>query len=429
MPYLTPDEVPEGTVCRPLFIPDDSAWLSLVSGILTEGAKVWNWEKFGTMTPEECAAVIQGIVDRYYEDECGGCELPEGGRIIRLGVNFQFEELSGGEWVSPTGDYELPPIEARTEPTAEERKCIAAANATNVFKELYENLTDSYNLDLDPALALTEWAGRTSTVVFVALGLLSFSAGVILYGVWTLLYAAMEFLTEDVWDEDMDSKMKCALLLAANDDAGVVTFDYRAFMDNLASNTDLGDPSLGELRLFAQTFYMLQILGADGLNQAGATTAITEADCSDCEPFGCYVWEGAELGEWNIDNMSVPPTFNGTEWEAFIQNDGCADHAYIYLNLPFPETTNVGIVRVGTSEAPAGFDTASLQVYLGATLQSIQTATAAPPYDTWGFDFGTLPGDKLVVAFNACNSPTGFTFNSIEINYQGEDIFGTPNCG
>jgi hypothetical protein len=70
MPWLTPDSIPEGGVCRPLFIPADGTWLALVSGALTELTKSYNWEKFGALTVEETIAQMQTIVDNYYTASC-----------------------------------------------------------------------------------------------------------------------------------------------------------------------------------------------------------------------------------------------------------------------------------------------------------------------------------------------------------------------
>lgn len=72
MPWLTPDEAPEGTVCRPLFIPDDPAWLAIVSGAILELTRSWNYEQFGTLTPDQCAELMQVMQQKYYDEICSG---------------------------------------------------------------------------------------------------------------------------------------------------------------------------------------------------------------------------------------------------------------------------------------------------------------------------------------------------------------------
>jgi len=177
VPYLTPDEIPEGTVCRPLYIPDDTAWLALVSGILTEGVKPWNWEQFGTLTVEECVEVMQGIVGSYYNTECDSCELPGGGSIVRLNESYVVEELINGEWVSPSSAYTILPPEARTEPTSKQRICLAAKNACNILQQTYEEITDSATNGLVVLEALAAVAAFLIVAVTAPLGLVVASRG------------------------------------------------------------------------------------------------------------------------------------------------------------------------------------------------------------------------------------------------------------
>jgi len=276
--------------------------------MLTEGTKFWNWEKFGTLTVQECVDVMQGIVDTYYASECGDCTLPEGGDVIGLDAEGKFKQLKDGEWVTPEGVYELPPLPAREEPTSEERRCLASANAASVLEQLYEDMTDSYNLDVDPYIAFTQWIGLQSTIILVAIGFLSFGVGVILFGTWTLAYQALEFLTEDVWNSAFTEKLVCVLYRHATDNDGVITFNYRGFLNDLQMNIDLGDPSVGELRLYAQIVYMLFFLGADGLNFAGATTGITSYDCTLC---GCEDEDWEHTFDFTIDEQGWVAT-NGS---------------------------------------------------------------------------------------------------------------------
>jgi len=70
MPYLTPDSAPSGRICRKISIPADSTWLALVNGALSELFKVRNWEKFGSLTPEETAAFFLDLYEDYSGSEC-----------------------------------------------------------------------------------------------------------------------------------------------------------------------------------------------------------------------------------------------------------------------------------------------------------------------------------------------------------------------
>lgn len=453
MPYLTPDEVPEDDTCRPLFIPNDTAWLAIVSGALTELTKPWNWEQFGTLTVDEAVAASNAIVERYYAEACGGCELPDGGKIIGFDVDFRFQELVGETWQEPTGDYELPPIPEREEPTPEERRCIASANAANVLKLAYESMTDSYNLDLDPAVAFTAWVGTISTTVLVALGLLTFSTGTILFGLWTLAYQALEFLTEDVWGEGFENKLKCALFAVSEDNAGVVTFNYRAFLDNLAYNIDLFDPSLGELRLYAQIRYMLLFVGADGLNQFGATTGISEASCDDCEEGWRYCWDASNFSEWtpiSYGGFTNQPSgiLGASGWSSrwisvAPENAGNCHYDVVALELSFAES-EVTTVRVlydlllGTENGGcrASQPIVSITLFDGI----VQVGYAAGNPTSSGVDYlasweGSAPVDRIQIRVNASfyrpssgGSAGQAIITWVRIGGLLESPFPEPNC-
>lgn len=54
--WLTPSSLEASTTCRRLLIPDSVEWESLVTGALLELCFPYNWEPFGTVTPNEAAA-------------------------------------------------------------------------------------------------------------------------------------------------------------------------------------------------------------------------------------------------------------------------------------------------------------------------------------------------------------------------------------
>lgn len=69
MPYLTPDTAPGNTRCRVLVIPDDKEWLALVTGALSELTHSYNFETFGTATPEETAQAFRDMLALYVDCE------------------------------------------------------------------------------------------------------------------------------------------------------------------------------------------------------------------------------------------------------------------------------------------------------------------------------------------------------------------------
>jgi len=289
VPYLTPDSIPEDDTCRPLFIPADSYWLALVSGALTELTQPYNWQKFGSLTVAETVARMQEMINTYYDGACETCETPGGYRIIRINNQGHVEELgSDGAWQDASGEYHIPPPEAREGGTEQDQICLAASNAVNVLEQLYENLSDSWSTHLDDAEAQTAFIlGLTALVGFefapITWGIVAFFTAV-----FSALYTALEFIGADLWDSAVSDQIKCFLVECATNTDGVVTFDYECFIAKLTSLTNNFSLTESQLRLYLQITYILYFIGGiDGLNLAGGTTEITEAEC-DCNDAWCY---------------------------------------------------------------------------------------------------------------------------------------------
>lgn len=291
MPYLTPDSIPEGADCRTLLIPASTDWLAIVSGALTELVQKYNWQQFGTVTVDEAVAAMQTMIDQYYEG-CQACVLPGGSPLFRLNENGEIEQLVDGEWVPPEGDYELPPTPARTEPTEQERRCLAAANAAAVLEQLYEELSDAFQ----EGMTFQQWTeflvGLLITLLGTVFGLVIaplVAIGVLIVGV---IYEVLEFVTADVWTTDFTEMLVCLLYECATDVGGdVIHFDYTCFLNNLASVTDIFDPTFAQIRLFGQIAYIMSFLGAQSLDAMGATTGVETADCDDCDAPWCRLYD------------------------------------------------------------------------------------------------------------------------------------------
>lgn len=288
MPYLTLDEIPEGRLCRPLFIPDDTMWLALFSGALTELTLPYNYQQFGTLTPQEMADACAEVIAQWYDDICGSCQLPDGDKIVRLNEDNVWQELENGIWQETTGDYYIPPPAAREEPTSEERRCLAAANATNTLQIMYEELTDLFGSALGTIEAITEWAGFIGAAILPGLGLAVralLTIGVIAF---KEIFDFTEFITADFWTSQFTDNMRCTLYECSSDDAGVVTFDFDCAWQKIKGQIEWLDPTIASAALAGQVLFMLNSIGAQGLNLAGATTAIEDAYCDNCGVEHCY---------------------------------------------------------------------------------------------------------------------------------------------
>jgi len=308
VPYLTPESIPEDDDCRPLSIPASTDWLAIVSGALTELTKSYNWEQQGAVTVDEAVARMQEMVDLYYLGCVDSCDIGEGLPPFRLGANGHIQQLVDGEWVEPIGDYTIPPVPARTEPTVAERKCLAAANAANVLALLYENVTDSFNEDKTLEEAVGALLAAIAAYFF---WLAPIAAGLLLLALaaMEIVYLLVEFFGADLWTTEFTNVVRCMLYDCASDEGDVITFDYDCFIEKL--NTTLSHPDLdaAQLRLLIQIGYLLSVIGgADALNHAGATTGVTEAECD-----ACATWCWAQrldidgLGEWTLNWGDLTP--------------------------------------------------------------------------------------------------------------------------
>jgi len=282
VPYITPPDIPEGDTCRPLSIPTSPEWLAFFGGALTELTKSYNWEQETGISVADTIEKMEQIVNGWYDNACGDCLLPGDSPIFRIGEGGHIEQLVNGEWVEPTGDYTIPPTAARTEPTEEERICLAAANAVNALQLLYESLSDSFGSALD---AVDAAAALVATVVGgIGLVIGAITGGMIkLAGfIFASVYAAVEWITADLWDAEFTEKLTCIFKNCATDVSDVVHFDFDCIYDQLRTQTALLDPTVGELRLFGQLSVIMGFIGVEGLEAAGTATAVETYDCDGC---------------------------------------------------------------------------------------------------------------------------------------------------
>jgi len=65
VPYLTPNTAPATTSCRVLSIPDDPDIVAIVTGAFEELTFVYNFEKYGSLTPQQTAALFVPMFDAF----------------------------------------------------------------------------------------------------------------------------------------------------------------------------------------------------------------------------------------------------------------------------------------------------------------------------------------------------------------------------
>lgn len=262
--------------------------------------------------------------------------------VFRLGITGNIEQLlPTGAWGEPEGDYEIPPVPARPEPTPSERECLAAANAEFVLRTLYETVSDAIADGLDEAETIEALAIAIAALIGAWGGLIVTALIALALAAFHVFLEIAEFMTVDFWTETFSDKLVCVLLGCASSDGDVVYFDFDCVVEGTAEAVQSGDEDfLDMIRLFGQVRYLLSIIGADGLNAAGATTAVETADCEYCEEewSACFDFLVSD-GEWE-----VAPCYTATQWT--VDGWGRTENGIVGITREFPSAriTSFGIV-------------------------------------------------------------------------------------
>lgn len=384
MPYLTPNGIPEDDDCRPLSIPASSEWLALFGGALTELTKSYNWQQFGALTVEETVAKMQSIIDNWYTVPCAACTTPGGYRVLRINNSGQLEQLDeSGNWQPATDEYQIPLPAAREGGSSSDQICLAASNAVNVLEQLYENLSDSLNGELDEAEAISAFILALIALVGFEFAPITWAIAAFMTVVFSVLYSALEYIIADLWDESVSDQIICFLVQCASNESGVVTFDWTCFNQKLESLANGFSLTAEQLRLYVQIGYMLYFIGGvDGLNLAGGTTEITSADCDNCGGW-CYIAYFTET-----DGGFVADDCGGVtgEWIALsgwnasdVVNCGGVDRTLLQISLTFESSIVIDTIDIHYDyfKATSSGDTEGVGIYANAYANSLYSVTQA----------------------------------------------------
>lgn len=211
--------------------------------------------------------------------------VPRGtGRQFRLGLGGRLEYSDDLETWSVADDLpEYPEIPVRPEPTQEEKLCAAARNAAEVLKQTYIAAIEEWHETTDLVslvVAVSEFFNLTLGIFFAGVWLKLWAFGLVAAGF--ILAAFNGLLTAD-WTDEVTDRITCMLLEHATlQPDGRVTFDFPTIRHETSWGIDL------RIRIFVQ--WILDGIGADGLNLAGSTTSVTG-----------YICDGTCYGNWIYD--------------------------------------------------------------------------------------------------------------------------------
>jgi len=414
---------------------EDKEWAQYILGACRALQYAYNWYEAGDVSPDDAAEAFRVIVqDAPYNLRT--CPNPAGGKIFRVNSSGKTEEYGdAGEWQDPTGDATIPPVPEREGGTPDDQKCLAAKNAAHVLELLYENITDSFNAGLDEAETATALTLGLVSLIGAEFAPITFALVTFFGIVFSVLYGTLEFVGADLWDENFTQALYCMLLGCASNDAGVVTFDWDCFQAALAAQTTIVPLEFTQLRLFAQIEYLLLVIGGvDALNQAGATTAITDDDCSGCENVWCYHFDDDhQLGDWvagfwNHATDTSSPTYSAGVWHS---GDSPPRISYIVLSWSFltPITiTDAGILATTAPQTGGGQG-----IYINGSDPTAPFAGGDGAL-IWGYDGGYVPGtytgvNSLNITLRALDlGDPAFTSGDMQFSGLGDNPFGEDNC-
>lgn len=417
---------------------DDNSWAQWALGALQALGYSWNWYESGDLSPEEAASIWADIIASAplnllpSEDECA---LPDGkGRLLRLGATGHTEMQDGSSWVEPTGEYEVPPVPARSGGTADEQNCLAAANAANVMQQLYEQLSDDWNAGLATAEAIADLVTGIGALIGAPFGAAAEALVAIARLVFQVVYETVAFIGADVWTGNFTDALKQVLVCCASNDAGVVTFDFQCVLDGLARQTNVFDLSFAQIRLFGQLYFILQWIGADGLNAAGATTAVLTASCDVCS--WCHTFLFAD----NDGGFSVPAGQGGaySAGVGWVASDVFAGGTYrrtVFIELLGFSSATVNEIALSFVFAHGSYSTVvTKQAIFDQDGVLLAGGTTTPPDGDNTLRWTgtrTMTGVKFVVT---ASSQATAVFSGSATIYQvtlrgvGENPFGDNNC-
>jgi len=286
---------PEGVRCICVQVPDDEEWVGAFYGQIQRLALQSIWDRDEEHTAQVVARRWLEVYLQTLEGNCSDvpCILPPPFdidigveiRIVRQDDDGHWQELCGDSWCTPSGDYTVPEPEEREESTSAERKCLAAANAVHLLDLTYEAATDAFTSDS------TQVAVYEAIIGVVASGLGVWAVGftasglVLAAGLFFAWYELLETVTADLWTTDFTEELVCILYNTAIDTAGVITFDYPAFLTGIYDLIYSSGLDLEKQLLLQQVLFMLSFIGADGINVAGGTTEVEDYDCDPCTPW------------------------------------------------------------------------------------------------------------------------------------------------
>lgn len=300
--WHTPNEIPQGAICRPLFIPADESWLALISGALAELTAPHNWEQVGALTPLECAERMAQMFQEYINGICGigeenldvrqnpdtPCLLekddgsgwqtfadlrlcPPKVRLTSSGAGLEVSTNGGVTW----NEAELPAIPPAPVVAGHDTLCNAAASAVEVYRQTMSEIFRLFNDGVEVMIVVSAIIAMLASWFFFPPAL------PLVFSFFVELQTIVESLTVADFDSDKQEELRCIFFCAMTLDEGVARIDWASVTAEIEARVSVSPPNI-----WLMLRYLALIVGQDGTERAAATGVIQNAicGCEDCPP-------------------------------------------------------------------------------------------------------------------------------------------------
>lgn len=343
----------------------------------------------------------------------------------------------GAPGVCPDCD-EPPAPDPIDPPVGVDPVCYAAASAEEVIKATYLEFDRITNTQTSP--------------IGIAAALIAFVAAMILFppaitvivpivSAWLLLNITAD---ATLYTPAISEASRCILFCNASINAGVVTFDFAAVRQAAVDK--------GAADCWPTIVFILDVIGADGLNLAATTNAApadVECDCPDCDDgVWCYEfnfasgeqgWVGGDIS--NPYASAVATYSGGTGWTTKDvsgpgSNGGTNARRHVSIKRSFTSATVTSVevqytYTAGTFNPVNGWTRIYMLDNTGQFAGTINTAVPASPFSWSGSR--TMNMVEINISSSArLNSGISYsgacTISKVIMRGEGENPFGDDNC-
>ncbi len=276
MPYLTPDSPPDDTRCFRLSVPNDITWIGIVKGALSELIKAYNFEKFGSATPEETAGRFLQMYDEFVFEVCDmACCYDIVQHRTTVDGQMQISTDGGTTWSQDNNDPRQvlqqmpPPVPAGVSAT----DCDAASNGKQHLEDIILGASEAFT-NFNTVL------GFVGAVALLLLACLFAPEAIpvlipVLFAAASAIFSLGKTAFDAYWTTDEKDKLLCALACNISSDGSFTDAGFNAVVGDLTALLTAGAPKDW---MIAQ----IKAMGRVGLSNLCSYGQSANSDCSSC---------------------------------------------------------------------------------------------------------------------------------------------------